>query len=263
MDLGLTGKKVLITGGSQGIGQAISIELAKEGAHVALSSRKQEAVDETLSLLDGGRDKHFGIVSDITQDGETDKLYNTVKENFGDIDILINNVGHTLNVTDPYCSTEDWRAVMRINFEIAVEMSNFCLPHMKKNDWGRIINITSCAGLENSGPITFSASKAALTAYTRSMGRVLATEHNNVVMTALSPGIVLTKGGHWEEVLKTRPEHAEKYIKERAPLGRFGETSEISPIVAMLCSEQASFCHGGIFPVDAGQSKHYMYFNFM
>ena len=134
---------------------------------------------------------------------------------------------------------------------------------MKTQDWGRIVNITSGAGLENSGPVTFSASKAALTAYSRSMGRVLAIETSNVVMTAVSPGIVITEEGHWQKVLKERPEHAQKYIEERSPLGRFGEISEISPMVVLLCSEKASFCQGAIVPVDAGQSKHYMYFNYL
>ena len=82
-------------------------------------------------------------------------------------------------------------------------------------------------------------------------------------MTALFPGVVITKGGHWEEVLKVNPSHAEKYIAERCPVGRFGEIDEVGPIVAIYCSQLASFCHGAIIPVDAGQSKHFMYFNYM
>lgn len=263
MELGITGKRALVTGGAQGIGQAISLELAKEGACVAFTSRQKDAINKTMALMPGPGKNHCGILADISAPSGPFQVFEEVSKTFGEIDILVNNVGHTLDVTDPYCSIEDWRRVFRLNFEIAVEMSNLCLPYMKRQDWGRIVNITSCAGLENSGPVTFSAAKAALTAYTRSMGRVLATENKNVVMTALSPGIVITEGGHWDTVMKERPEHAEKYIRDRAPLGRFGNINEISPIVALLCSEKASFCHAGIFPVDAGQSKHYMYFNYM
>jgi len=134
---------------------------------------------------------------------------------------------------------------------------------MKESKWGRIVNITSCAGLENSGPVTFSSVKAVTSAYTRSMGRVLAIEEPGIVMTAIFPGVVITKGGHWEEVLKTNPKHAENYLKERCPVGRFGEIDEIGRVVAFYCSDLASFCHGAIIPVDAGQSKHYMAHNYL
>ena len=197
---------------------------------------------------------------------ENDSIsYLTKKINdFGlNIDILVNNAGHTMDVTDPYCSIEDWRNVFKLNFEVPVQIINQVVPNMKKNKWGRIVNITSCAGLENSGPVTFSTVKAALSAYTRSMGRVLAMEEPGIVMTALFPGVVITKGGHWESVLKTNPNHAKKYLNERCPIGRFGEIDEIGPIVSIYCSELASFCHGAIIPVDAGQSKHFMYFNYM
>ena len=150
-----------------------------------------------------------------------------------------------------------------INFFNSVQICNLVIPGMKKRKWGRIVNITSCAGLENMGPVTYGVSKAALTAYTRTMGRILAIESKNVVMTAVFPGVVVTKGGHWEKVLKKNPARAKKYLKERAPLGRFGKPNEIAPVVAFYCSELASFSHGAIIPVDAGQSRHYMYFNYL
>lgn len=263
MDLGLKGKKALITGGANGIGRAMLEDFAKEGVQLVFTSRKEEGLAEALEAIGGESAGHKAYVSPISDEGEPKRLADKIKAEFGDLDIVVNNVGHTLEVTDPFCSIQDWRAVMRLNFEVAVEINNEFLPFMQKQKWGRILNITSCAGLENSGPVTFSAAKAALTAYTRSTGRVLAMESPGVVMSALSPGIVLTKGGHWEKVLKERPEHAEKYIKDRAPIGRFGDIFEISPMALLLCSEKASFCHGAIVPVDAGQSRHYMYFNYL
>ena len=134
---------------------------------------------------------------------------------------------------------------------------------MKDNQWGRIINITSCAGLENSGPVTYSVSKSSLTVYTRTMGRILATEGGHVVMSAIYPGVVQTEGGHWDNVLKTNPSHAKKYLEERAPLKRFGSVSEIAPVVVFQCSDLASFSHGAIIPVDGGQSRHYSSFNYL
>tara|TARA_Y100000748_G_C15491012_1_gene486525 strand:+ start:285 stop:1079 length:795 start_codon:yes stop_codon:yes gene_type:complete len=263
MNLGIKNKKALITGGATGIGQAIAVDLAKEGVSVAITSRSEKSIEKTLKLLKEYGSSHYGIVSNITDSDGPEKIGKEIKNKFGDIDIVVNNAGHTLDVTDPHCGIDDWRKVFRLNLEITIEINNIFLPHMKSQDWGRIVNITSGAGLENSGPVTFSASKAALTAYSRSMGRVLAIETGNVVMTAVSPGVVITEEGHWQQVLKERPEHADKYIEERSPLGRFGEIYEISPMVVLLCSEKASFCQGAIVPVDAGQSKHYMYFNYL
>ena len=89
------------------------------------------------------------------------------------------------------------------------------------------------------------------------MARVLALEGNNVVMSAVLPGVVLTENGHWSNVLKTNPQHAESYLKERTTLKRFGLPEEISPMVALLCSDLASFCIGSVIPVEGGQARHY------
>lgn len=263
MKLGIENKVALVTGGAQGIGSSISRNLLNEGATVIVTSRSESALNEFEKEIGSLNGKLFKIQTSLTDQNSISDLIVKIKALNLPIDILINNAGHTMNVTDPYCSIQDWRDVFRLNFEVPIELINAFVPAMKARQWGRIVNITSCAGLENSGPVTFSTVKAALTAYTRSMGRVLAMEEPGVVMTAIFPGVVITKGGHWENVLATNPEHAEKYLRERCPLGRFGEIDEIGPIVAIYCSELASFCHGAIIPVDAGQSKHFMSFNYM
>lgn len=263
MDLGLKGKKALVTGGAVGIGQAIALDLAKEEVNVVITSRNAERLERTIEMMGGREAGHYGVLCDIADEGAPQMLAEEVHKNFGNLDIVVNNVGSTQNITDPYCPISDWRKVFRLNFEVAIEINNLFIPYMKKQDWGRIVNITAGSALENNGPVTYCASKAAFTAYTRAMGRILAIETSNVVMTAVLPGVVLTEGGHWDTVLKERPEHAEKYLKERCPLGRFGHPSEISLMVVLLCSEKATFCQGSIVLVDAGQAKHYMYFNFL
>lgn len=263
MDLGLKGKKALVTGGALGIGQAIALDLAKEGVQVAITSRKQAAINKTVEMMGGRAAGHYGIVCDLEAPGGPQNLANDIHKNFGELDILVNNAGTTQGILDPYCPISDWHKVFRLNLEVPIELNNLFIPYMKKQDWGRIVNITAGAALENSGPVPYCSSKAALTAYTRSMGRILAIETSNVVMTAVLPGVVLTEGGHWEQVLKERPEHAERYLKERTPLGRFGKPSEISPTVVLLCSDKATFHQGSIVLVDAGQSKHYVYFSWL
>jgi NAD(P)-dependent dehydrogenase (short-subunit alcohol dehydrogenase family) len=263
MKLGIENKVALVTGGVQGIGSSITRNLLNEGATVIATSRSQGAIEEFVAEVNRDDGKLITLQTGLTDANSIPELIGEINNLNLKVDILVNNAGHTMNVTDPHCSIDDWRDVFRLNFEVPVQLINALVPGMKARQWGRIVNITSCAGLENSGPVTFSTVKAALTAYTRSMGRVLAIEEPGVVLTAVFPGVVLTKGGHWEHVLATNPEHAERYLKERCPLGRFGEIDEIGPIVTVYCSQLASFCHGAIVPVDAGQSKHFMSFNYM
>lgn len=255
MELGIKGKRALVTGGASGIGRGIVFALAQEGVKVAFTSRKPEALETTLQEIGGAAQGHHGVVIDVAEDTGPAKLMENLAANFGPVDILINNVGDTLGVLDPHCSNEDWRRIYRLNLECHVEMVNRVCPHMKSQGWGRIVNITAGAALENSGPVPYCTMKSAYTAYTRSMARVLAPE--GIVLSAVLPGVVITEQGHWQNVLKTNPSHAEKYLAERTVLKRFGRVDEISPMVLLLCSELASFCVGSIVPVEGGQARHY------
>lgn len=255
MELGIGGKKAIVTGGATGIGRAIAIGLAREGARVAITSRSQADVARTVEELGGTQAGHCGIVTNIMDEGEPARVADVVRRTIGPPDIVVNNVGDTLGITDPLCSIEDWRRVFRLNLEVHIEMNNACIPYMQQKRWGRIVNISAGASMENSGPVPYCSMKAAYTAYSRSMGRVLAPD--NIVMSALLPGVVLTERGHWSKVLEERPQHADTYLAERTVLKRFGEPQEISAMVLFLCSEHASFCQGSIVPVDGGQARHY------
>ena len=111
------------------------------------------------------------------------------------------------------------------------------------------------AGMENQGPVTYCAMKVALTAYTRSLGGVVAPD--GVVVSAVLPGAVFTEKGYWDLTSKTRPEHVKKFLTERQRIGRFAEPEEIANLVAYLCSDLASFNTGSIIPIDGGQGRGY------
>ena len=162
-----------------------------------------------------------------------------------------------MNIADPFCEIEDWRRVWRINMEVAIELNQELLPPMQQQGWGRVVHISSIAAVENHGPVPYCSVKAALSAYSRSMGRVLAPE--GVIMTSVMPGAVFTKGGYWDTVSQERPNHVKKYLADRMAINRFGKVDEISGVVAFLCSNHASFCVGAMVPVDGGQGRGFFW----
>jgi 3-oxoacyl-[acyl-carrier protein] reductase len=253
MQLGLSGKRALVTGGGRGLGEAIATCLAREGAQVAVVSRTQADIDRLVEAMGGKTAGHFGMALDLVEEGAPERLCGELEREFGPIDIVVHNLGGTLDLSDPYCPVSDWRRVWRFNLEVAVELNLHLLPPMQRRRWGRVVHISSISSMENHGPVPYCAVKAALNAYTRSMGRVVAPD--GVVMTSVLPGAVFTQGGYWDTASQERPEHVEKYLQERMAIRRFGHPDEIGEFVTFLCSEQASFCIGSIVPIDGGQGR--------
>lgn len=256
MEIGIKDKRALVTGAGRGLGRSISLCLAKEGARLAVVSRTDSDIESLVNEMGGIASGHRGVAMDLMAEDAPGKLVNNLSEaGFGPIDIVVHNLGGTLNITDPFCSIGDWQRVWRFNLEIAVELNSLLAPSMSERRWGRIVHVSSISAMENHGPITYCAVKAALTAYTRSLGRILAPD--GIVVTAVLPGAVFTAGGYWDIASRERPEHVAKYLSERMAIGRFGQPDEIGNIVAFLCSEQASFCIGSIVPVDGGQGRSF------
>jgi len=263
MEIYLNNQTAVVTGGAIGLGKVLTLKLAKAGANVVLTSRYNENFSWIHDLEPDLKRKLYPLCTDVSTEHGISVLGEFIRNEFEYIDVLVNNVGHTLEVTNAFSDLPGWKRVIDLNLLAHIAVTNEFVEGMKQRGYGRIINITSIAGLEVSGPAPFNVSKAALTAYTRSVGRLLAIEAPGVVMTAVAPGIVVTEGGHWQKILNTNPQHAEKYLKERSALGRFGTEDEVTDIVVFLASAKASFFHGSIIQVDGGQSRHYMYQNFL
>jgi 3-oxoacyl-[acyl-carrier protein] reductase len=259
MKIDLKGKVALVTGGATGLGRGMAIALSNANAKVIITSRYKNDIKKTLKFLN--KDS-FGYALDLTKKKDLDNLHSKIKKRFKRIDILINNIGHTLKVKDPFANLEDYEKVMKLNFFTSVATINKFIGGMKKRNWGRIINITSIAGIEISGPSAFNASKAALTAYTRSVGRQLAVEKKNIVMTCVAPGVIPTERGHWN-FKNTKSKHAKNYLKNRTALGRFGKVEELTGIIVFLSSDYSSFFHGSILQPDGGQSRQHMAFTYL
>lgn len=256
MELGLRGRRALVTGSSRGLGKAIAQALAREGARVALCARSVEQLTLLAQELDGNNADHCIIPIDLTEEGAPEALVGKLDRlDFGRPEIIVHNLGGTLNISDPFCSLEDWRRVMRFNFEVPVELNRLLVPRMQEQRWGRVVHISSIAGMENQGPVTYCAAKAALTAYTRSFGGVVAPD--GVVVSAILPGAFYTEGGYWDWASKERPDHVHKFLTERQRIRRFGRPEEVGNFVAFLCSNLASFSTGSIMPIDGGQGRGY------
>ncbi|HVA34375.1 MAG TPA: SDR family oxidoreductase [Candidatus Baltobacteraceae bacterium] len=265
MDLGIAGRGALVTGGSDGIGLAISQALAAEGARVAIAARTQSHVEAAVATLgghgagrslDSARDdrEHCGYTVDLTAEDGPRRLLAACAE-FGAIDILIHNLGGTLGVNDPLAPVARWRDVFRLNLEVAIELNDALVPAMTERGWGRIVSVLSLGAREHSGTIAYGTAKAALGAYTRGLARNVA--RHGVVVTAVSPGATLTENGHWAQQQMTDPERVAAYLKAETVRGRFVEAREVAAVVAFLASEAASACGGTFVGVDAGQGRSY------
>jgi len=250
LDLRIKGKKALVTGGGRGLGESIASCLASEGVKVCVVSRTSSDISRLLKKLGSG---HSGLSYDLMKKESPRKMVEQMTATFGNPDIIVHNLGGTLDITEPLCGIGEWRKVYRFNLEISIELNLLLLPHLKTNKWGRIIHISSIASLENQGTVPYCSMKAALNAYVRSFGRYVSPDGINV--SAVLPGAVYTEGGYWDYTRKNRSEHFEKYRKERMAIRRFGTPDEIGKVVTFLCSEYASFIVGSSFLVDGGQGR--------
>lgn len=253
MDLGIKGKLAVVTGAGRGLGEGICRSLATEGAKIIAVSRTESDLKKLLADLRAETTGHHALVLDLAAVDGPARLIKFVQGLGRSPDIVINNLGGNLNYTDPLGPVDEWRDVMRLNVEVGIEINRAFIPAMRAAKWGRICHVSSISALENQGPPSYCAAKAALNAYVRSLGRFVSAD--NVILTSVMPGAVFTPGGYWDVASRERPDHVAKYLKERMAIQRFGRIEEISGIVAFLCSEQASFCVGSCFLADGGQGR--------
>ena len=252
MNLGIEGKLAVITGAGRGIGRGICKVLDREGVKLIAVSRGNSGLDDLKNMLPRSSE-HIYLSLDLEDKQAVNFLIHKLTKDDLYPDIIVNNIGGNLGFTDPLKISKGWRDVMRLNVEVPIELNEAFIPTMQKKKWGRICHVSSIAALENQGTPAYCASKAALNAYVRSLGRYVSA--NNVIMTSVMPGAVLTEGGYWDDASQNRPEHVEKYLKERMAINRFGTIKEISEAVAFLCSDLSSFCVGTCMLVDGGQGR--------
>jgi 3-oxoacyl-[acyl-carrier protein] reductase len=242
----LTGKSALVTGGSRGIGRAIGLRLATQGADVAFSYKGNEvAARETARAIQALGRRALAVQGDVSDVDAAETVVKAALEAFGKLDILVNNAGITRDDLLMRMSVEAFREVLETNLFGAFYATKAVTRPMLKAKAGRIINITSVSGQAGQmGQANYSAAKAGLIGLTKATARELASR--GITCNAVAPGFVLT------ELTKDLPEALQAEITARTPLGRFGTTEEIANAVAFLVSDEAAFITGQVLAVDGG-----------
>jgi 3-oxoacyl-[acyl-carrier protein] reductase len=236
----------IVTGAGRGIGHAIALRLASEGARVACVSRSEENAKRTAGELNKAHAtsaKAYAV--DVADHAAVQKVGAQILEDFGKVDILVNNAGVTRDGLAMRMSIEDWDTVINTNLRGAFNFAQSILRAMIKQRSGRIINITSVIGLiGNAGQTNYSASKAGLIGFTKSLARELASR--NITVNAIAPGFITTDmtAGLSEEIKKT--------IQSQIPLGKTGAPEDVASAAAFLASAEASYITGQVICVDGG-----------
>lgn len=250
MELGLAGKSALVTGGGRGIGRACALALAREGVRVMVCARTVSDLESTVTAMGGERSGHRFTATDLMEPDGVQQLLRSLGD-FGEPDIVVQNLGGTLEVREALAPVDEWRRVWRFNVEVGIELTNAFVPQMQRRKNGRIIFVSSLAAFEQQGSLAYGVSKAAITAYARGIGRLYAAD--GLVVSAIVPGVVVTDGGTWEGYLKRDPEGVARYVEEKLPRKRFGTAEEIADAVVFLASERAAAFVGSLIPMDGGQ----------
>jgi len=242
----LSGKAAVVTGGSRGIGRAIGLRLAEQGADVCFSfSRNQTAAEETAAAIRALGRRALPVQADVTDPAAAEALIKAATAELGRIDILVNNAGITRDDLIMRMSTLAWREVLETNLFGAFYTLKAATRPMLKARGGRIINITSVSGQAGQmGQANYSAAKADLIGLTKASARELASR--GITVNAVAPGFVLT------ELTQELPEKLQAEITERTPLGRFGTPEDISAAVCFLASDEAAYITGQVLAVDGG-----------
>ena len=238
----LKGKKVLLTGASGGLGKAIAIELAKNGADICLTGRNQVELKDLQKTIGG---KTEVVLSDLSNPAGINDLANTAQEKMGQIDILINNAGITRDNLFIRMSDDEWNDVININLNSIFKLSKLLIKGMIKRRFGRIINITSVIGVAGgAGQSNYSASKAGIIALSKSLAQEVGSR--SVTVNSIAPGFIETN------MTAGLKDDRKKQILESISIGRLGKPEDISGAVCFLASDKASYITGQTLHINGG-----------
>jgi len=241
----LRGKVAIVTGGSRGIGAAIAVLLAERGAAVVVSGRDEDRLKAAVQAMEADGRAVLGVVADAAHREDAERLVEAARSQFGRLDVLVNNAGITRDALLVRMKDDDWDRVMEINLRGAFLMTRAAGRVMMRQRSGRIVNITSTAGvMGNAGQANYSAAKAGLIGLTKATARELA--HWHILVNAVAPGLIET------DMAASIPPAAREALLGQVPLGRIGTVREVAEMVGFLAGDGAAYVTGQVFHVNGG-----------
>lgn len=241
----LEGKVALVTGAAQGIGKAIAHLLAKNGADVVVSDINLEKAQETSEAIQKMGRKSLALKVNVVDLSEVERMVETILGQFGRIDILVNNAGITRDRLILRMTEEDWDAVLDVNLKGTFHCTKAVIRHMAKQRSGKIVNIASVSGeMGNPGQANYSASKAGVIGFTKTIAREFAARGINV--NAIAPGFIQTA------MTDAIPEKSKETLIQMIPMERLGQPEDVAEAVLFLVSERSSYITGQVLNVNGG-----------
>lgn len=239
-------KVAFITGATRGIGRQIAITLAKEGFDIAINYRKEnEDLIETQKMVEDQMVKCFTVQGDVSSFEDSERMVKDIIEEFNHIDILVNNAGITKDMLLMRMKKEDFESVIGVNLVGTFNITKNVIPYMMKNRSGRIINVSSVVGISgNAGQTNYSASKAGIIGFTKSLAKEVGSR--NILVNAVAPGFIETQ---MTDVLK---DEVKEEISKTIPLKRMGTVEDVANVVKFLASKDSSYITGQVINIDGG-----------
>jgi 3-oxoacyl-[acyl-carrier protein] reductase len=242
----LENKVAVVTGASRGIGRAIALELARRGAHVVVNyNRSPQAAAEVVAAVEAQGGQATAVQADVSDLSQARALIQAAVDTYGRLDVLVNNAGVTRDQLILMMKEEDWDTVIQVNLKSLFNTCKAAARKMIRQRYGRIVNISSVAGLAGQGGQTnYAAAKAGVIGFTKSLAKELGPRH--VTVNAIAPGLIPT------DLTADLPEELRQRALDLTPLGRMGRAEEVAYAVAFLASDEAAFITGAVLPVDGG-----------
>ncbi len=253
MDLELSKKVFLITGGTRGIGKAIGLKLAREGASVAVCGRTQATLDATVAELRALGVQAFGKALDLMQPGTLEAFVEETVQALGRLDGVVANAGGTFGKDFKDATAEEWVKTLELNVVHAARVIKAAVPHLARSGEGAVVIISSISGFKPGPRSQYGAAKAGEIQLAASLARELAPER--IRLNAVSPGSIMFEGGRWAERLASYPEKIGEFIAREFPWGRMGTPDEVADVAAFLLSKRASWVNGTNVVVDGAQGN--------
>lgn len=250
----LKGRIAIVTGSARGVGKACAIALAKEGAKVAINDIDQEAIDKAVEEIKTLGRECIGIVADVSNEEQVKDMVEKVIDEWGRIDILVNNAGGALHTPARLedVTEKDWDRVINVNLKGTFFCCKAVIPHMIKQDGGRIINMSALAGRWRASlaGVQYTSAKAGVGGLTRHLANEFGPY--GIYVNAVAPTITLS-GPRVEALWNTKSEEEKKKILSSIPLRRLGRPEDIANVVVFLASDEASFITGATIDVNGGR----------